>query len=351
MSELINNRAFCGKIRNCLLATACAATLLGAAGVAARAASDEQPGIWLELGGQFDRSSATQEDWSPAFTVPADPLAGSFANIQRLPKSGYDADAALSFRPEHSDWVFSAAIRYGKANRHADGQAHQTYETRYHHRIYPYENNYNAATRSKETHAILDFMAGKDVGLGVIGTGIRIAQLHSRSQTQTDSLFYLTQFGHADNDVHSDASRSFRGISPRLSWDASAPLAGRLETGRVGFDWGVNAAMLFGRQSATATQSGTAHQQYYKKFPTYAIVRYTQTVNTVHARRKSVIVPDLGGFAGLSYRFPNAKFSIGYRADMFFNAIDGGIAEAKKENRGFHGAFVSFSVGVSPSDF
>jgi len=40
----------------------------------------------------------------------------------------------------------------------------------------------------------------------------------------------------------------------------------------------------------------------------------------------------VGGFAGLSYNFPNAKVSLGYRADFFFGAIDGGPDAAKKEN-------------------
>ena len=42
-------------------------------------------------------------------------------------------------------------------------------------------------------------------------------------------------------------------------------------------------------------------------------------------RTRTVIVPNLGGFAGVSYCFPDAKLSLGYRADFFFGAMDGGI--------------------------
>ena len=58
------------------------------------------------------------------------------------------------------------------------------------------------------------------------------------------------------------------------------------------------------------------------------------------------MVPNIGGFAGISWRLPTAKVSIGYRADFFFNAIDGGIAARKSENRGFYGPFASISIGI-----
>ncbi len=59
-----------------------------------------------------------------------------------------------------------------------------------------------------------------------------------------------------------------------------------------------------------------------------------------------VAVPNLGGFAGISIKYHNAKFSFGYRADEFFGAMDGGIDTAKSENRGFFGPYASFSVGL-----
>ena len=58
-------------------------------------------------------------------------------------------------------------------------------------------------------------------------------------------------------------------------------------------------------------------------------------------------VPNLGGFAGFSYRFGgDAKISIGYKADFFFGAIDGGIDTRKNENRGFYGPFACICIGI-----
>jgi len=65
-----------------------------------------------------------------------------------------------------------------------------------------------------------------------------------------------------------------------------------------------------------------------------------------HDRSRSVVVPNVGGFAGLSFRYSNAKVSFGYRADFFFGAMDGGLDMARKENQGFYGPFASISIGL-----
>ncbi len=64
------------------------------------------------------------------------------------------------------------------------------------------------------------------------------------------------------------------------------------------------------------------------------------------SRSKKVTVPNLGGFAAVSWRYADAKVSFGYRADYFFNVLDGGIATAQKEDRAFYGPFASISIGL-----
>ncbi|HTO39482.1 MAG TPA: hypothetical protein VL026_00790, partial [Rhizomicrobium sp.] len=63
-------------------------------------------------------------------------------------------------------------------------------------------------------------------------------------------------------------------------------------------------------------------------------------------RRRSVVVPNLGGFAGLSMRYTNAKVSLGYRGDFFFGAMDTGIDHRKTETASFHGPFATISIGL-----
>jgi hypothetical protein len=57
-------------------------------------------------------------------------------------------------------------------------------------------------------------------------------------------------------------------------------------------------------------------------------------------------VPNLGGFAGVSYRYNNAKISFGYRADLFFGAIDGGIDHRHSETLNMGGPFANISFGL-----
>src|SRR6185437_2323061 len=143
--------------------------------------------------------------------------------------------------------------------------------------------------------------------------------------------------------VDDGSARSFQGIGPSLSWDASATLAGNPDSSELTFDWGINAAMLFGKQKAkTHHQSSGRYNPgnflnaaHYQSLYSHPSKHYT--------RSHSVTVPNIGGMAGFSIKWSNAKISIGYRADMFFSAMDGGWDSAKKQNRSFMGPFASIS--------
>jgi hypothetical protein len=65
-----------------------------------------------------------------------------------------------------------------------------------------------------------------------------------------------------------------------------------------------------------------------------------------HARSRSVVVPNIGGFAGLSFIYDAAKLTLGYRADFFFGAMDTGIDARKTSDVGFHGPFTTISIGL-----
>jgi hypothetical protein len=63
-------------------------------------------------------------------------------------------------------------------------------------------------------------------------------------------------------------------------------------------------------------------------------------------RTRSVTVPNLGAFAGLSFVYTNAKISFGYRADVFFGAMDEGVDARHSKDAGFYGPFAKISVGL-----
>jgi hypothetical protein len=118
-----------------------------------------------------------------------------------------------------------------------------------------------------------------------------------------------------------------------------------LERGQLALDWGVNASVLFGRQKAHIHHQTTG-RAYKGSFLGSGppVSHYTNAASP--NRSRSVVVPNVGALAGLSFNFPNAKVSLGYRADFFFNAMDMGIDTRNTSNVVFHGPFASISVGL-----
>lgn len=357
-----------------MLVTVSGAALLASLGGAVAAEANDHPSVWLELGGRLERVDGRQELFLPDFTrLNADtdvfsPL--SAAETQRSPRYSVGGEARLSFQPNMSDWVFSAAIRFGRSNssRLVHQQKHATpvplrfdfgtsaaYVRRYH------TSFFDTQTMARESHMILDFQVGKDVGLGLFGAGnsslsfgIRVAQFNVASRADlyaVPNIYYGTGFANALHahrtfyEAHGNIRSSFQGIGPTVSWNASAPLAGDEHDASLDIDWGINAAVLFGRQKTYGSQSSAG--TYYQK---YGLGRYRATALyarlTNISRQNSVIVPNVGGFAAISYRLPSAKISLGYRVDGFFGAMDSGIGSRVKSDRSFYGPFATISVGL-----
>jgi len=379
MSELIQKNDNRATIRWKLL-TSASALALTAYVSAARAEDASRPTIWIELGGQVEQIEGAGSPFTAPFmsvTPTPPPYKGiSFPDIQHPARLAFGEEGKITFQPEDSDWVFSAGIRYGRShkNRHVHHQMsgipphyYLTYSGFIQaSRLYasPFAD---ARTLYNEHHAILDFSAGRDVGLGMLGhdgisrisAGVRIAQFTARSSTgvyaipSVEAFFpftwiYFREAEFKQYRMQAQAERSFEGIGPSLSWDASAPLAGNASDGELMLDWGLNAAMLFGRQKAKTAHSTHAYQL---TFPpnivgTGSYTTLYQTPRSYHSTRsRRVIVPNLGGYAAISVKYPNVKFSLGYRYDAFLKAMDTGIDATKKSNLTFNGPYVSISVG------
>ncbi|HEY5236825.1 MAG TPA: hypothetical protein VIJ62_00470 [Rhizomicrobium sp.] len=329
-----------------------------------RAEDVDHPTVWIEVGGAFDQISAGNNFWSPPNLAPpiSNPQPLPFG---KLPIIGFDADLKLSFTPENSNWIYSASIRYGRAQHGPKSSHDQSYKfidyptgisgrPRYHLTNYDFSD---AAQQSHSTHATIDFMAGKDIGLGffggnsVVSAGIRIAKLNESTKGQLTAIItpqIRYDYSELSHKAEFLAAHSFNGIGPSVSWDVSAPLLGSQSDG-VSMDWGANAAILFGRQKAIASLR-TENLRYYRPgnypgytaFPPKVLSQSTQAP----ARARIAVVPNLGGFAGLSWHLPNVKVSFGYRGDFFFGAIDGGLLTSQKETRGFYGPFANVSIGI-----
>ena len=380
MSELINNPGQGKHVLWHLLTTASALALMGAVGVAsnAEAAQDDHPTVWIELGGALQRLDTGEEKYAPPFLFETprpngqtvDPL-----SVGHLPRSAFEADGKIVFQPDDSSWNFTAAARFGRTRAHQflHQQAHYTGPIFMAGTGPVYQQVFqfvDSAKSSSESHAVLDFQVGKDVGFGLFGTGgtsslnfgVRFAQFNSRSSTtfQSDpdarhytnkfviftgfTITLLTKAVYHTHKAAALASRSFQGLGPTLSWNSSEPLVGSARDGEVVFDWGVNAALLFGRQKADVHHQSTSR---------YAQLNYGQGLTTSYPdrspdkhRSRSVTVPNIGAFAGLTYRIDNARISAGYRADFFFGATDGGLDHRRTEDQKFYGPFATVSIGL-----
>jgi hypothetical protein len=383
MSELIIAHAR-ANIRWQLLATASALAICGTIciGIPAYAEDADHPTVWIELGGQLEKIQTGENAFTPPFleiqprpafeTVPS-------AVTQRPPRYAFGGEAKAILTPEGSDWSFLAAIRVGRTNGTKEQHQQSTV-------VRPSGVNFigqpltvqltafgHTQATHTESHAIADFMAGKDVGLGILGGkgdvafnfGVRFAQFTSRSQTTIREIpseyehrvpipnpffpnfhAYASYKHHHSYYAEEDAARSFAGIGPAISLSGSSPLIGKTDTVELAIDWGANAALLFGRQKARGDFkiAGYYMSNHYlsSSFPKSA---YGTGSAAPISRRRSIIVPNVGGFAGLTFRRHDAKVSFGYRADFFFGAVDEGIATRRTSTVGFYGPFATISIG------
>jgi iron complex outermembrane receptor protein len=382
-----------------------------------------KPPLWIELGGSFSNLSDATQAFDPAFVSAYAPNGlKSPLPTEDAPHYGFDQDIKVSFEPDGSDWIISASIRYGRTGT-ATRQHQQFPNARVpvndatfckpfppafaylcYYSLYPthHVKFADASAKQSESHSIMDFEAGKDVGLGMFGLdgssvvsgGVRIAQFGSRSNVnlrgEPDVRYPVApitsyaekyDFKHSHIRFHDYAAaearkESFQGIGPKLDWSASTPVGGGEQTGELTFDWGLNAAVLFGRQKASGHSKTTVQSFYLNRFAgdglghgkgsfvrgfffntaeatcaAYAELNECpptrqHTNPASHHRSRLVAVPNLGGFAGISFKYQNAKVSFGYRADEFFGAMDGGIDTHESYNRGFFGPFANISIGL-----
>ena len=352
MSELINCSNRRSTIRWKLLVGASALAMTGYASFVTTAKADDatHPMLWIELDGQYSRIETSDPRLAPSFMSdsPFDGL--SHLNLEDGPHTTWDKGAKITFQPEGSDWFLLLGARYGKTSRSAVRDSHPTtaHLTKYsggHYSAYQH-----LSARSSESHVILDFQVGRDVGLGrfgsdgtsTIGAGIRIAQFRASSHAAIKSQPTNLPTQYTVNKFYAsfDAARRFNGIGPSISWDASATLLGSPSGGSITVDWGVNGALLFGRQKTIASHETTENYWHYFN---PSLVYQTSDASV---RSKAVTVPNIGGFAGISWRYPNAKVSFGYRADLFFGAMDTGLDSRRTTDVGFHGPFAAISIGL-----
>lgn len=380
MSELIQKDENRVAIRWKLLtgASALALTAHIASSEAVRAEDADRPTVWIELGGQLSTLQDGVETFNPPLTANRPSNFEPSQKFEKQPGHSFDEFGAISLQPDGSNWVFGASVRYGRSGtkKYHLEQTNPSYKyAQSAPRLgRPVAQQFAETTaKTSEQHLVLDFTAGKDVGLGlfgknstsVISAGVRFAQFVSRSNIALKSdpdwhinskyFTYVHDYISFGQSFHSNlaslkAERSFTGVGPSLSWKSSKPLWGDSRDASLVLDWGVNGAILFGRQKSHTHHQSTGKSFYhYGPFLTGPAVPHTTArlpATPDHTRVRSVVVPNIGAFAGLSVKYPNAKISVGYRADFFFGAMDGGIDTRKTYDRNFYGPYATVSIGL-----
>jgi hypothetical protein len=250
-------------------------------------------------------------------------------SLKLKPDDGWGVGAEIGFQPADSLWSFLGRVRYGQSNKENKNDSY--YST--------FDGGFGSAFREadhREEHIIADLEIGRDVGLGALGEGSNIRLFggvrfaHFKGKGSLSTSFYSNFGGNPyDGAADVDIKRKFTGIGPRIGFDAMMPLSEQFS-----LDVGAAGAVLFGKQKYEA--SGT----YYSSFGG----------GDIHEKRsKNVVVPNLEASAAFSWLITeNAKFSLGYRVDSYWNVYDNGPIFGDDDNgdRIIHGPFIKLTIGV-----
>jgi iron complex outermembrane recepter protein len=296
---------------------------------------------------------------------------------------GSGGGVKFTYQPSPHGWNVSAAVRYGRAvgsgtphsNKRNNGECYANIfdcqEDPLKYAVQP--NRFYSFTdqviNNSESHAIVDFMVGKDLGLGVWGgrradsnvsvgltyghfKSMSSAVLHGRPDlylptnilTIDDSGYHVSQTHEHVFNAKLTEDREFNGAGPAITWEGSLPLFGDAErAGRIDLDTGVGAAVLFGKQKTKVQEEADGVYASGIKWPKYVGSQYQTSFSD--RRTKSVSVPSLRANLGLTYTLGGVKLSGGYRVERYYKVFDAGIENRKTYDRSFDGVYAKVSIG------
>ncbi len=120
MRELMNAHSCRWDLRWQLLASVSVLTLLATICIPKESEAADQdadhPIVWIELGGQLEQLSKSDDTFAPSFVGNIPNTFFSPLDFQKPLQYSFGGQSSVSFEPEGSDWVFSAAVRYGRSN-------------------------------------------------------------------------------------------------------------------------------------------------------------------------------------------------------------------------------------------
>jgi Legionella pneumophila major outer membrane protein precursor len=301
------------KFRYTVLATVSAAALIVSVerGIAADVPTCQNDRWWGSIEGQYLLYDGDSAKYGFEGDDPED-------QFSLKPKDGWGVGGEIGFQPACSPWSFLGRVRYGQSNKDKDSFS-STFDG----------SAYSAEADHREEHIVADLEIGRDVGLGALGDGSNVrvfAGLRFAHFKGKGSFSTYSEFDGVSSDV--DVKRKFTGIGPRIGFDAMVPLSEQFS-----LDLGAAGALLFGKQKFEAEG-------------TYSSFAGPSDIDD--KRSKSVVVPNLEASAAFSWLVTdNAKFSLGYRVDSYFDIYDNGLIFGGRDegDRIIHGPFIKLTIG------
>lgn len=317
-------------LRRYLLGTASGAALIGSAPFAY---ADPPPidHIYVDAGGQYSMTGGHTalpflfDVFSPNFKIGV--------------KNGWDArgDVAL----QSGNWYLTLSANFGRTGTSkAEGFSTKTFTHSLHlRRAHNTTHKYIHSPGAKydESHVVVDFTLGKDVGLGMFGLdgssiislGVRYNHFVGRTRA---NIHYFTRYNYftksgattgtsTTHHILRKTNQQFVGWGPVLTWKGKAPLEPDFA-----FAWGLSvAAVVGGRSYETTTENAD------------------KSLTRVIIRHREIVSPQFGGYVGLVWQMPDSPldFTVGYRGDAYFDVIDKGneLFGGKYGNRIIHGPY------------
>jgi len=341
--------------------------------------------LTVEIGASTNRYQADNEEYLPAWMdeyLPDFPMPPSVQDNDLDWADG--RDLKVTWRPNSGPWTVSGAYRFGNTNgSHISPGATQEVEGGYgmisffgiREYIASPDNHWRGAVHDMEEHKLIDFMVGRDFGMGrfsrsSFGAGVRYAQFGSDSKMLMDGIpdhyvpyewelldaKYEAGTPQPESKHHTTSltsRREFEGYGPQLDWEAAWGLWGSAEQGHVDLEWTVGGGVLFGQQSMESIEDRVG-TQYYGGSPDptdpsiQAFIKRSNIYEqqfVIRSRDEDATVPNLALSLGLSYEIQRLKVSTGYRYDRFFDVIDGGYDAAKSYDRTIHGPYLKIAIG------
>lgn len=303
----------------CSVSTIALLAVIGGADSAA--AGEPGQGIWsLALQGQYDfDDTGASRSFTPSAGIP---------DTSIHPRNGLDAGGKLTYQPAGSPYSYAIGLRYGRARNVARDFAD----------IHPTAHGtFNQAVGAEQhlSHTMLDFEIGRDVGIGLFGTGtttvgggLRFARFDSatRASFSTSSKYTPGRAGEFDLSRRTDL------FGPRLFARTTSPLPGDLGARGISLGVGAGAGLLFGRQSArneVHLSAGSTPAQFAE-----------------FSRSRQVTVPTIDASAQLNWAVPRSPLTVsaGYRYDAAYQVLDGGAASGSHNIDSVqHGPFLSLA--------